>query len=68
MHITLFYFRINSEHNVSAHVMYKNTEELYELIENIKSMDYVTGVEWSGMVEVVGDNNNSEVISAFFSK
>jgi hypothetical protein len=30
-------------------------------------MDYVTGVDWSEMVEVIGDNN-SEVISAFFRK
>ena len=61
------YTRINSMHNVSAHVIYKNTEELYELIENIKTMDYVTGVNWSEVVEVIGDNN-SEVISVFFNK
>jgi DNA-binding Lrp family transcriptional regulator len=58
--------RINSEHNVSARIIYKNTEELFHLIENIKTMDYVTGVSWSEMVEVIGDNN-SEVISAFFN-
>ncbi|HJT47814.1 MAG TPA: hypothetical protein VJ729_06490, partial [Nitrososphaeraceae archaeon] len=59
--------RINSEHNVSARIIYKNTEELFHLIENIKTMDYVTGVSWSEMVEVIGDNN-SEVIAAFFNK
>ena len=59
--------RINSMHNVSAHVVYKNTEELYELIENIKTMDYVDGIQWSEMVEAIGENN-SEVISAFFTK
>jgi DNA-binding Lrp family transcriptional regulator len=59
--------RINSEHNVSAHVIYKGTDELHELIESVRTMDYVTGVSWSEMVEVVGDNN-SEVISAFFRK
>ncbi len=37
--------RINSQHNVSAHVVYKNTEELYKLIESIKTMDYVSGVQ-----------------------
>ena len=58
--------RINSMHNVSAHVIYKNTEELFHLIESIKTMDYVTGVSWSEMVEAIGDNN-SEVISAFFA-
>ena len=45
--------RINSMHNVSAHVVYKNTEELYELIENIKTMDYVDGIQWSEMVEAI---------------
>jgi DNA-binding Lrp family transcriptional regulator len=59
--------RINSMHNVSARIIYKDTEELFHLIENIKTMDYVTGVSWSEMVEVIGDNN-SEVISAFFSR
>jgi DNA-binding Lrp family transcriptional regulator len=58
--------RINSMHNVSAHVVYQNTEELYELIESIKTMEYVTGVSWSEVVELIGDNN-SEVISGFFN-
>ena len=59
--------RINSMHNVSAHVVYKNTEELHNLIESIKAMEYVTHVQWSEIVTMIGDNN-SEVISAFFNK
>lgn len=59
--------RINSVHNVSAHVIYKNTDELHDLIESVRTMDYVTGVDWSEMVQVIGDNN-SQVISAFLSK
>src|SRR5919202_373524 len=59
--------RINSMHNVSARIIYKDTEELFEIIESIKTMDYVDGVQWSEMVEAIGDNN-SEVISAFFSR
>ena len=58
--------RINSMHNVSAHVVYRNTEELHNLIESIRSIDYVTGVAWSETVRTVGDNN-SEVILAFFN-
>jgi hypothetical protein len=46
-----------TQHNVSAHVIYKYTEELRELIESIKTMDYVDGVQWSEMVEIIGDNN-----------
>ena len=37
-----------------------------ELLENIKTMEYVKTVSWSEMVEVIGDNN-SEVICAFFA-
>ncbi len=59
--------RINSMYNVSARIIYKNTEELYELIEDIKTIGYVAGVQWSEMVEAIGDNN-SEVIAAFFNK
>ena len=53
-------------HNISAHVVYKSTEELYELIESIKIMDHVNTLQWSEMVEVIGDGN-SEVIRAFFN-
>src|SRR5918911_1815716 len=59
--------RIDLVHSVFAHVIYKNTEDLYYLIENIKAMEYVNGLSWSEMVNVIGDNN-SEVMSAFFTK
>jgi DNA-binding Lrp family transcriptional regulator len=59
--------RIDSVHSVLAHVIYKNTEDLYYLIEDIKAMQYVIGVSWSEMVNVIGDNN-SEVIRAFFNE
>ena len=58
--------RIDLVHSVLAHVIYKNTEDLYYLIENIKAMEYVNGLSWSEMVNVIGDNN-SEVMSAFFA-
>jgi DNA-binding Lrp family transcriptional regulator len=58
--------RINSMHNISVRVIYKSTEELYELIESIKTMDYVNALQWSEVVEVIGENN-SEVIRAFFN-
>src|ERR687883_751260 len=59
--------RIDLIHSVLAHVIYKNTEDLYYLIENIKAIEYVNGLSWSEMVNVIGDNN-SEVMSAFFTK
>jgi DNA-binding Lrp family transcriptional regulator len=58
--------RIDLVHSVLAHVIYKNTEDLYYLIEDIKAMQYVIGVSWSEIVNVIGDNN-SEVMSAFFN-
>ena len=59
--------RINSEHNVSAHTIFKDTVKLHELVESIKTMDYVSAVQWSELVEDLGDNN-FEVMSAFFSR
>jgi DNA-binding Lrp family transcriptional regulator len=59
--------RINSEHNVSARTIFKDTGELHELVENIKTMDYVSGVQWSELVEDIGDNN-FQVMSAFFGR
>jgi DNA-binding Lrp family transcriptional regulator len=57
--------RINSEHNVSAHTIFKDTAELHELVESIKTVEYVTAVQWSELVEDIGENN-FEVMSTFF--
>jgi DNA-binding Lrp family transcriptional regulator len=59
--------RIDLLHSVLAHVIYKDTEELFYLIEDIRAIEYVKGVSWSEMVNVIGDNT-SEVISSFFNK
>jgi DNA-binding Lrp family transcriptional regulator len=58
--------RINSEHNVAAQILYKDTAELHNLLENIKSIPYVTSLQWSEMVEMIGDNSPL-VITAFFN-
>ena len=65
--VTYCHTRIDLTHSVLGHVIYKDTEELYYLIENIKAMEYVNSLSWSETVNVIGDNN-SEVISAFFNK
>ena len=59
--------RINSEHNVAAQIIYNDTAELHNLLENIKAMPYVTSLQWSEMVEMIGDNSPS-VITAFFNR
>lgn len=57
--------RINAEHNVAAHIMYNDTAELHALLESIKSMPFVSHLQWSEIVEVIGDNSHA-VMSAFF--
>jgi hypothetical protein len=65
--VTYCHTRIDLVHSVLAHVIYKDIAQLYYLIEDIKGMEYVNGLSWSEMVNVIGDNN-SEVINAFFNK
>jgi DNA-binding Lrp family transcriptional regulator len=62
--VTYCHTRIDLTHSVLTHIIYKDTEELYYLIENIKAMEYVNSLSWSETVKVIGDND-SEVISSF---
>ena len=50
--------RTNSEHNVAAQIIYNDTAELHNLLENIKSIPCVTSLQWSEMVEMLGDNSH----------
>jgi DNA-binding Lrp family transcriptional regulator len=59
--------RISSEHNVVAQFLCNDAAELHNLLESIKSIPYVTGLEWSEMVEMIGDNSPL-VITAFFNR
>jgi DNA-binding Lrp family transcriptional regulator len=65
--VTYCHTRIDSTHSVLAHIIYKETAELYYIIEDIKTVEYVNSVSWSETVDVIGDNN-SEVISALFNE
>jgi DNA-binding Lrp family transcriptional regulator len=65
--VTYCHTRIDLTHSVLANIIYKDTEELYYLIENIKAMEYVNSLSWSETVKVIGDNN-FDVISSFFNK
>lgn len=62
--VTYCHTRIDLTHSVLAHIIYKDTEELYYLIEKIKAMEYVDSLSWSETVKIIGDND-SEVISSF---
>jgi DNA-binding Lrp family transcriptional regulator len=65
--VTYCHTRIDLTHSVLAHLIYKDTEELYDLIESIKTMEYVNSLSWSETVKVIGDNDY-EVINSFFNK
>ena len=55
--VTYCHTRIDLTHSVLAHIIYKDTEELYYLIAGIKAMEYVNSLSWSETVNVIGDNN-----------
>ena len=55
--------RINDQNNVIAEVIYNNSSELHNILEQVKELPYVSSATWSELVEVVG-NNNSPIISA----
>jgi hypothetical protein len=60
--------RIGSpEINVIAQAFYLNSQDLHDLVENIKSIPAVTAVDWSEVVKVL-DSNNTSIIDAVFGK
>jgi hypothetical protein len=50
--------RINTEFNLAAYVGYKNSSELHELMEKIRSMPNVSHLEWSEVVRELGNKNH----------
>ena len=55
---------INSIHNISAQIIFKDPSELHYLIEGVKAMEHVIIVEWSEMVKIIGDNDSCVCYSA----
>ena len=53
--------RINSSNNLCLQIVYKESEELHNLLERIKRMPNTYNVDWSEMISVVGDNTISLV-------
>jgi DNA-binding Lrp family transcriptional regulator len=43
--------------NVVARVIYKSSDELFHIIQEIKKMPSIARVEWSEIIKVVGRNN-----------
>jgi DNA-binding Lrp family transcriptional regulator len=48
--------RINSSNNLCLDVVYNGSEELHNLLEEIKSIPVASKVDWSEQVMVIGDN------------
>ena len=55
--------RINDQNNVITEIIYNTSSELYNILENIKKIPYVSSATWSELVEVVG-NNDAPIIVA----
>ena len=52
--------------DLTARVVYRDSEALHKLVESIKALSYVTFVEWSEEVKIVG-NNYPRIIDLVFS-
>jgi hypothetical protein len=50
--------RINTEFNLAAYVGYKDSSELHELMEKIRSMPNVDHLQWSEVVREIGNKNH----------
>ena len=52
--------------DLTAKAVYRDSESLHRLVERIKALPFVTFVEWSEEVKVIG-NNYLEIIDLVFS-
>ena len=55
--------RINDVNNVITEIIYNTSSELYNILEQVKKIPYVSSATWSELVEVVG-NNDAPIIAA----
>ena len=55
--------RINDLNNVITEIIYNTSSELYNILEQVKKIPYVSSATWSELVEVVG-NNDAPIIAA----
>jgi hypothetical protein len=55
--------RINDQNNLIAEIIYNNSSELHNILEQVKQSPYVSSATWSELVEVIG-NNDAPIIAA----
>lgn len=54
--------RINDQNNVITEIIYNTSSELYNILEQVKKIPYVSSATWSELAEVVG-NNDAPIIA-----
>jgi hypothetical protein len=55
--------RINDQNNVITEIIYNTSSELYNILEQVKKIPYVSSATLSELVEVVG-NNDAPILAA----
>jgi DNA-binding Lrp family transcriptional regulator len=60
--------RINSSNNLCLDVVYNRSDELHNLLEEIKSIPVANKVDWSEQVTVLGDNLTSIIRNTLADK
>lgn len=57
--------RINDQNNVLTEIIYNTSSELYNILEQVKNIPYVSSATWTELVEVIG-NNDAPILAALF--
>ena len=50
--------RINTKSNLAAHITFKNSDQLHELMEKMRALPNVSNLEWSEVVKEAGNKGN----------
>ena len=54
--------RINSASNLCIEIVFKESHELYNILEKIKSLDHTVSASFSEIVNTIGDNTKNIII------
>jgi DNA-binding Lrp family transcriptional regulator len=57
--------RINSLNNLAIQIFFKSSDELHDLLESVRSIPYVTNVDWSEIINII--EYNTDYLSKVFS-
>jgi len=54
--------RINSASNLCIEIVFKESQELYDILEKMKTLDHTVSVKFSEVVNTIGDNTKNIII------